>query len=143
MSMYRSIFPSALPAPATVDVPKNPVANTAPDALLPLPSPLATFPTHLIESLFAVLRAYMPNVGDAAARDSLMTQVLYCSGSLGRLGADFSMMLAQLEDDLSQDSTQDQQEWVRLMKKHRVQASRLELLASGVGTTKKDVAQAH
>ncbi|KAF2399611.1 Dor1-like protein [Trichodelitschia bisporula] len=116
VSMYRSVFPSALP---TAD------ARTA-DALLPLPSPLATFPAHLVDMLFDVLRTYLPNVWDRAGKDSLMTQVLYCAGSLGRLGGDFSMMLAFLEDE-------DGTEWIEVMKKHRVQASRLELLASGVG----------
>jgi hypothetical protein len=32
---------------------------------------------------------------------------------------------------------EDEQEWVQVMKKHRVQASRLEILASGVGSGRK------
>jgi len=100
--------------------------------------------------LFETLKEYLPNVTDRAARDSLMTQVLYCAGSLGRLGGDFSMMLALLEDELregeenvigegdddAESEVQEEQkaEWVEVMKKHRIQASRLELLASGVGT---------
>jgi len=57
------------------------------------------------------------------------------------------MMLALLEED-SEDSDSDGEldgeskeggaekklEWIEVMKKHRIQASRLELLASGVGT---------
>jgi hypothetical protein len=54
------------------------------------------------------------------------------------------MMLAILEEDLVVEDAKDQgavtedegERWVRVMKKHRVQASRLELLASGVGTGK-------
>jgi hypothetical protein len=94
--------------------------------------------------LFDTLREYLPNVQDRSARDSLLTQVLYCAGSLGRLGGDFSMMIALLEEDLKTElgdpesatpEGQDaEEEWVEVMKKHRVQASRLELLASGVGT---------
>ena len=143
ISMYKSIFPSALPAPGsdehsapTVKVP----ASVNP--LQPIPSALATFPLHLVDMLFDTLRTYLPNVQDRSSRDSLLTQVLYCAGSLGRLGGDFSIMIALLEDDLraaldDADDTNEEElgeEWVDVMKKHRVQASRLELLASGVGT---------
>ncbi|KAJ5029902.1 hypothetical protein J3E72DRAFT_294193 [Bipolaris maydis] len=92
--------------------------------------------------LFDTLRDYLPNVQDRSARDSLLTQVLYCAGSLGRLGADFSVMIALLEEDLRAELEEDveeseaDEEWVDVMKKHRVQASRLELLASGVGTAR-------
>ncbi|QDS70670.1 hypothetical protein FKW77_001228 [Venturia effusa] len=144
VSMYRSIFPSALPVPGSTD---STTKKGHGDALLPLPSPLATFPTHLVEMLFDTLKMYLPNVRDRSSRDSLMTQILYCAGSLGRLGGDFSMMLALLEDD-EEDSESGEEgedeedmdvedgnrEWIEVMKKHRVQASRLELLASGVGT---------
>jgi hypothetical protein len=144
MSMYRSIFPSALPAPGSEESAPavKPVATSNP--LQPIPSALATFPLHLVEMLFETLRAYLPNVQDRSARDSLLTQVLYCAGSLGRLGGDFSMMIALLEEDLrvelgdgaadESDEQEAEEEWVEIMKKHRVQASRLELLASGVGT---------
>jgi hypothetical protein len=138
ISMYKGIFPSALPAPGSEESAPavHPVAQ--PNSLQPIPSALATFPLHLVEILFDTLRAYLPNVQDHAARDSLLTQVLYCAGSLGRLGGDFSMMIALLEEDLraelEQTNEQDiEEEWVDVMKKHRVQASRLELLASGVG----------
>jgi hypothetical protein len=142
ISMYKSIFPSALPAPGSEESAPDvqPVGQSNP--LQPIPSALATFPLHLVEILFDVLRAYLPSVQDHAARDSLLTQVLYCAGSLGRLGGDFSMMIALLEEDLRAEldaatgDTEDQEieeEWVEVMKKHRVQASRLELLASGVG----------
>ncbi|KAF2832467.1 Dor1-like family protein-like protein [Ophiobolus disseminans] len=143
ISMYKSIFPSALPAPGSEESAPavKPVAPSNP--LQPIPSALATFPLHLVEILFDTLRAYLPNVQDHAARDSLLTQVLYCAGSLGRLGGDFSMMIALLEEDLRaefddpEENTEEhevEEEWVEVMKKHRVQASRLELLASGVGT---------
>ena len=159
VSMYRSVFPSALPVPDSSAADQAPALESASlkgvdsivgDGLLPIPSPLATFTTHLVEMLFETLKEYLPNVTDRAARDSLMTQVLYCAGSLGRLGGDFSMMLALLEDELregeenvigegdddAESEVQEEQkaEWVEVMKKHRIQASRLELLASGVGT---------
>ena len=103
------------------------------------------------DAVAQTLKEYLPNVTDRAARDSLMTQVLYCAGSLGRLGGDFSMMLALLEEELYErdekeiveeeekdaelEGKEEQKaEWVEVMKKHRIQASRLELLASGVGT---------
>ena len=142
ISMFKSIFPSALPAPGSDESAPSasPAVDTSP--LQPVPSALATFPLHLVEVLFDTLREYLPNVQDRSARDSLLTQVLYCASSLGRLGGDFSMMIALLEEDLSTelathgdvDEAGREEEWVDVMKKHRVQASRLELLASGVGT---------
>jgi len=160
VSMYRSVFPSALPVPDSSSPDQLPASksssskeanSTDGDRLLPIPSPLATFTMHLVEILFEILKEYLPNVTDKAARDSLMTQVLYCAGSLGRLGGDFSMMLALLEEELHErdkekvveeeendaelEGKEDQKaEWVEVMKKHRIQASRLELLASGVST---------
>jgi hypothetical protein len=72
--------------------------------------------------LLETLKSYLPNVQDRSSRDSLLTQVLYCAGSLGRLGGDFSMILAFLEE-----SDEDgEEEWVEIIKKHRVLASRLE-----------------
>ena len=57
------------------------------------------------------------------------------------------MMVALLEDDLEdgQDAVNGQAEhdltvepeWVQVMKKHRIQASRLEVLSRGVGTARK------
>ncbi|KAK8190333.1 Dor1-like family-domain-containing protein [Phyllosticta capitalensis] len=147
ISMYKSIFPSALPAPGASGDESNTTANiTGDDQLQPLPSALATFPHHLVELLGETLRKYLPNVQDKSSRDSLLTQVLYCAGSLGRLGGDFGMMLALIRDDLAEDDDtddedEDEEEWVEVMKKHRVQASRLELLASGVGTGRRDSQQ--
>ncbi|KEQ99660.1 hypothetical protein AUEXF2481DRAFT_188283 [Aureobasidium subglaciale EXF-2481] len=156
----KSIFPSALPMPglAVSDI-ASPIGTPAQTptiledpttSLLEVehdkpPSALATFAPHLVDMLFETLRAYMPNMLERSSRDSLLTQVLYCAGSLGRLGADFGMMLALLEDELREENesgdmehiNEDEHEWVQVMKKHRVQASRLELLASGVGSGRK------
>ena len=146
ISMYKSIFPSALPAPGSEEIAPAVKPVTTENPLQPIPSALATFPLHLVEMLFDTLRAYLPNVQDRSARDSLLTQVLYCAASLGRLGGDFSIMIALLEEDLRAELNQSsehrkmedepEEEWVDIMKKHRVQASRLELLASGVGAVK-------
>jgi hypothetical protein len=85
------------------------------------------------------LKEYMPSITDKAARESLLTQVLYCAGSLGRLGADFGMMIALLEEEMAEGNSEDSAfaddpEWAQVMKKHRVQAGRLEVLARGVGS---------
>lgn len=158
LSTYRSIFPSALPVPGSVattsDIPTSPTLTTSPttskdrlvqengnnenaeNGLLPIPSPLATFPTHLVDMLLDTLRTYLPNVRDRAARESLLTQVLYCAGSMGRLGGDFGLITAMLRGEAEEggeEDEEDEEEWVEVMRKHRVQASRLELLASGVG----------
>ncbi|KAH8593308.1 Dor1-like family-domain-containing protein [Bisporella sp. PMI_857] len=118
ISMYRSIFPP----PTQVDVPGR---KKDEDPLQPLPSALGTFPLKLVGMLEATLRKYLPNVKDKSSRDSLFTQVLYCAGSLGRLGGDFGMLLAFLGDD---DEDEDNEEWVEVVKKHRVLAGRLELM---------------
>ncbi|KAI9815589.1 MAG: hypothetical protein M1832_005450 [Thelocarpon impressellum] len=151
ISMYRSIFPSPTAEIGTVGVgsksgPKAGAKPSQADPLQPLPSALSTFPLHLVELLVSTLRRYMPNVKDKASRESLLTQVLYCAGSLGRLGADFSILLALLEEDgsdidgegESQEEADGRMEWAEVMKKHRVLASRLELLASGVSGGSQD-----
>ena len=104
------------------------------DPLQPLPSALSSFPIHLVDLLVDTLRQYLPNVRDKPSRESLLTQVMYCAGSLGRLGGDFSMILAELQD---YDSDDEEDEWVVVMKKHRMLAGRLEVLASSVGGHRK------
>lgn len=110
ISMYKSIFPD----------PAMPQETVVQDR--PLPA-LATFSAHLVSLLMATLKTYLPIVRDKSSRESLLTQVLYCAGSLGRLGGDFSLLLAS--DDEEDD------EWVAVMKKHRFLAGKLEKLASG------------
>ncbi|KAK8056739.1 hypothetical protein PG993_001966 [Apiospora rasikravindrae] len=116
VSMFRSIFP-ANHSSTNVGAAKE----EALDPLLPVPSALSTFPFHLVEMLMETLRIYLPNVKDQTSRDSLLTQVLYCAGSLGRLGGDFGVMLASL--DVGQEQ---EEEWVEVVKRHRVMAGRLE-----------------
>ncbi|KAM6538652.1 hypothetical protein FALCPG4_000517 [Fusarium falciforme] len=105
VSVFKSISSSFAP-PAEHDA----------DPLRLLPSPMATFPLHLVEMLVETLRIYLPTVKDQTSRESILTQVLYCAGSLGRLGADFGMLLASIGVD----------EWVELVKRHRLLAGRLE-----------------
>ncbi|KAI0599308.1 Dor1-like family-domain-containing protein [Biscogniauxia sp. FL1348] len=113
ISMFRSIFP--------VPVPKETPAGEDQDPLQPVPSAISTFPFHLIAMLVETLRTYLPNVRDQASRDSLLTQVLYCAGSLGRLGGDFGILLASI--DVGHDA---EDEWVEVVKRHRHMAGRLE-----------------
>lgn len=150
ISMYKSIFPSSV----TDNVIGEDLASkfksfglkTLPpersvrkdDPLGPLPSALAAFPLHLVQLLAETLKRYMPNIRDKASRESLLTQVLYCAGSLGRLGGDFSMVMALLDDEGSEDADDEDQEeceWVEVMRKHRILAGRLDMLASGVNST--------
>ena len=138
ISMYKSIFPSGLPNPEGGN---DESSNGSADPLLLLPSALTSFALHLVDMLTDTLRAYMPNVADRQSRESLLTQVLYCAGSLGRQGADFGMMIALLEEELNVEAVHEavhgEPEWVQVMQKHRVQASRLEVLARGVGSGPK------
>lgn len=90
--------------------------DDANDPLQTLPSPMASFPLHLVEILLETLHTYLPTVKDQASRESILTQVLYCAGSLGRLGADFGLFLA----------VTGVSEWVDLVKRHRLLAGRLE-----------------
>lgn len=114
VSMYRSIFPNT----------GNQQSDGTWDPFEPLPSTLSTFPLHLVEMLLETLNEYLPIVKDQAARDSILTQVLYCSGSLGRLGGDFGMLLARFGDD--EGGVAKQSEWVDIVKRHRLLSGRLE-----------------
>lgn len=89
------------------------------DPLQCLPPALATFPMHLVQLLTDTLRTYLPNVQDKSSRESLLTQVLYCAASLGRLGGDFSMILTEMSAAY---------EWEEVTRKHRALAGRLEQL---------------
>jgi len=167
ISIYKSIFPASLPEPANPDAPtpKTQLDNDARrpglppvrqpsslllsvepqipnDDLLQLPSALSTFTLFVVDMLIDELRMYLPNIRDQNSRDSLLTQVLYCATSLGRLGGDFGLMLSLLDDDSEGatdhggDDTGDllpDPEYVQIIQKHRIQAGRLELLSSGVG----------
>jgi len=145
VSMYKSIFPSGPDSTTSDDLGLNfkssglksastPQLTTTQqqDPLSPLPSALSTFPLHLVNLLTITLKQYLPNVRDKASHESLLTQVLYCAGSLGRLGGDFSLLLADLgQTDDSDDEENTGGGWVEAMKKHRILAGRLESLASG------------
>ncbi|KAJ4413786.1 hypothetical protein N0V82_008330 [Gnomoniopsis sp. IMI 355080] len=127
VSMYRSIFPAATEAPGEA------TAGGQVDPLEPLPSSLSTFPLYLVDMLVETLRTYLPTVKDQASRDSLLTQVLYCAGSLGRLGGDFGLFLAGL--DLGSEA---EEEWVGVVRRHRQLAGRLESI---VGDAKEKTAK--
>ncbi|CRG92493.1 hypothetical protein PISL3812_09554 [Talaromyces islandicus] len=106
------------------------------DPLQTLPPALATFPIHLVQLLTDTLRSYLPNVRDKSSRESLLTQVLYCAASLGRLGGDFSMILTELEADEEDEESEDGKvdvvrEWEQVMRKHRDLAGKLEQLTQG------------
>ncbi|KAI0839010.1 Dor1-domain-containing protein [Hypoxylon sp. FL0890] len=120
VSMFKSIFP----------VPTNEATSRAGDhdhdPLQHIPSALSTFPFHLIEMLIETLRIYLPTVKDQPSRDSLLTQVLYCAGSLGRLGGDFGILLATI--DVGEEA---EDEWVEVVKRHRLMAGRLESIVGG------------
>ncbi|KAJ5888119.1 hypothetical protein N7495_008160 [Penicillium taxi] len=129
VSLYKNIFVSeqSEPEPAIPGL-KGPDASTPThDSFQRLPSALATFPMHLVQLLTDTMRTYLPNVRDRSSRESLLTQLLYCAASLGRLGGDFGMVLTELsgEEDI-------ECEWEEVMRKHRALAGRLEQLTSRV-----------
>ena len=143
VSMYKSIFPSDSDSTASDDlglkfkslglksVSTPTPATPQHEPLLPLPSALSTFPLHLVSLLSTTLKQYLPNIRDKSSRESLLTQVLYCAASLGRLGGDFSLLLADLGQENNKEDDEDDGEWVEAMKKHRILAGKLESLAGG------------
>lgn len=102
------------------------------DPLQCFPSALSTFPMHLVQLLTDTLRLYLPNVQDKSSRESLLTQVLYCAASLGRLGGDFGMILTELADVEDEEEGENMvYEWEEVIRKHRALAGRLEQLTGG------------
>ncbi|KAI6909932.1 hypothetical protein KC334_g3737 [Hortaea werneckii] len=148
------------PNPDDPSSPHQEAEDQSTDPLHPLPSPLSSFSLHLVSLLRETLHLYLPNLTEKSSRESLLTQVLYCASSLGRLGADFGMVVAEVleaeggegegdredeevgkgEGDKDGDGDEDEggdeneEEWIQIMRKHRIQASRLEVLARGVGS---------
>ncbi|KAJ5748938.1 uncharacterized protein N7511_010634 [Penicillium nucicola] len=106
------------------------------DPLQRLPPALATFPMHLVQLLTDTMRTYLPNVRDRSSRESLLTQLLYCAASLGRLGGDFGMILTELSGGDEGEEEEEEEgvthEWEEVMRKHRALAGRLEQLTSRV-----------
>ena len=131
ISMYRSIFPPPNTTANEQALLKSRGVKEEEDLLLPLPSPLSVFPLQLVGMLEETLQSYLPNVRDRGSRDSLLTQVLYCAGSLGRLGGDFSLLLASLSSSLTDVDEDDNEDWVEVTRKHRVLAGKLELMVGG------------
>lgn len=120
ISVFRSIFP----LPSSSDEAALLNKDRPVDPLRPLPSSLSTFPIHIIGMLLETLKHYLPNIRGKSTRDGLLTQVLYCAGSLGRLGGDFSLVLSFLADDMEDE--EEEAEWVDVLRKHRVLAGKLE-----------------
>lgn len=126
ISMFRSIFPAAAEEVDAATAKKGSSSDL--DLLQPLPSSLSTFPLHLVSVLLDTLKKYLPNIQDRGARDSLLTQVLYCAASLGRLGGDFSLVLTFLEGEAGGEEGGEMEEWVEVIRKHRVLAGKLEVM---------------
>lgn len=105
VSMSKSVDASFISSPRSRSKVLDPPSST-----------LSAFPLHLVGLLLDTLRTYLPNVKDQTSRNSIIIQVLYCAGSLGRLGADFGLPLAVLGGN----------EWADLVKRHRLLAGRLE-----------------
>ncbi|KAF8253735.1 Dor1-like protein [Wilcoxina mikolae CBS 423.85] len=135
VSMYRSIFPGALSTPGGTSTPQpqavrpghsrsssslSNLLSEEPDSGPP-PDPVAGFEEHLVAMLVDVLKEYLPKVEERGVRESLLTQVLYASGSLGRLGGEFAGVLAGVEGVFT-----GEEEFVDVVKRQRVLAGRLE-----------------
>ncbi|KAG9787243.1 hypothetical protein KCU88_g2014, partial [Aureobasidium melanogenum] len=107
ISMYRNIFPQDQDDnDTTYSSGQNREDDPSSSLCLSLPPALQSFPLHLVENLVATLKQYLPNVTDPSARESLLMQVLYAANSLGRLGADFSLVIALLDEDEDEVETE-------------------------------------
>ncbi|KAL4991284.1 Dor1-like family-domain-containing protein [Aspergillus falconensis] len=146
VSLYKNIFTSDQSETDTtitglqgidarIKTAQSPQANRKHDPFQILPPALATFPAHFVQLLTETLRTYLPNIQDKAARESLLTQVLYCAASLGRLGGDFSMILTELGDTEEGETESFALEWEEVMRKHRALAGRLEQLTGANPTS--------
>ncbi|DAA78269.1 TPA_exp: Uncharacterized protein A8136_4245 [Trichophyton benhamiae CBS 112371] len=138
VSLYKNIFAPGTLDPATKQQETEEEELSEASMLSRLPPALATFPMHLAQLLAETLEEYLPNVRDKSSRESLLTQVLYCAASLGRLGGDFTMMLSLLsttggtdQDEEDGDETEAVPEWEEAIRKHRILAERLDLLTAG------------
>lgn len=154
VGMYRSIFPNSLPAESTAATSASPTISSPPTFTSRTetlrsrssstlssardeddpeggqpPDPLASFVLHLVGLLTGVLGEYLSGVEDKAGRESLLTQVLYAAGSLGRLGGEFGAMLGVVECFGGGGGGGEGEEWVGVVAKHKVLAGRLETLA--------------
>jgi hypothetical protein len=159
VSLYKNIFaleqadsngtsatthvPNLHPANLKTKAPSKRIITGPGGPFQSLPPAVATFPMHLVGLLSETLRTYLPNVQDKSSRESLLTQVLYCAASLGRLGGDFGMILTELEDigDRKQEGPEGSEErstvpeWETVMRNHRALSGKLEQLTGGAGTS--------
>ena len=99
------------------------------------PDPLASFVLHLLLLLTETLGRYLKTIEERSVRESLLTQVLYAAGSMGRLGGEFGAILGVIEcfgmgdeEQEEKDGDGGEEEWVGVMAKHKVLVSRLETL---------------
>lgn len=110
ISMFRSVF--------------VPQASESTDPLQPVPLGLSTLVLHLVDMLLEPLDSYLPVIRDQSSRDSILTQVLYCAGSLGRLGGDFGLLLFGIGP--RESVAEAEHEWVEVARRHRFLTGRLE-----------------
>ncbi|RKF82337.1 Conserved oligomeric Golgi complex subunit 8 [Golovinomyces cichoracearum] len=130
ITMYRSIFlPASNTEEKTTEDSMNRERALESSSLQPASGILAVFPLYLVNMLAETLREYLPNVTERSSRESLLTHVLYCASSLGRLGGDFSMILSFFSEQNSkngEEGKEESEEWAEIIKKHRMLAGRLD-----------------
>ncbi|KAI5848964.1 oligomeric Golgi complex subunit 8 [Tricharina praecox] len=144
--MYRSIFPgsmspatsaggTATPTPTTTTRPGHSRTSSSLSTALAdddvdgggMPDPVAAYEARLVEMLVDVLRRYLGKVLDKGVRESLLTQVMYASGSLGRLGGEFAGVLVGIEGVFEGEGEDGAEvEYVAVVERQKVLAGRLE-----------------
>ncbi|KAJ2899710.1 uncharacterized protein MKZ38_002903 [Zalerion maritima] len=122
LSMLKNLFPSAA-APLAA---KESAGSSEEDDLRPLMSPMSTFSLRLVDILVETLTRYLGIVKSQTLYDGLVTQVMYCAASLGRLGCDFGIVLSCLGPAASGGG-----KWVESIKKHRALTNRIESMVGG------------
>ncbi|TGZ82985.1 Dor1-like protein [Ascodesmis nigricans] len=131
VSMYRSIFPATSQSSSTSGhIRRSSSMSFAEEIEEPVeqpgPDPVAGFVEALVEMMDETLGRYLPKVTEKSVRESLLTHVLYASGSLGRLGGELAGVLGE-------GVFESEEEFVKVMTRQRALAGKLEALAATRG----------
>ena len=89
MTQYSSIFPSSSEADQDVEQTESSFQHN----LLP------HFSQRVVTNLHAILQQYVPRIEDQAVKNTLLTQILYTSQSLARVGCEFANLVIHLFGD--------------------------------------------
>ncbi|CAJ0868141.1 6149_t:CDS:2 [Entrophospora sp. SA101] len=101
ITQYRAIFSEdsrgggvypTTPTQSSFSIPSTP---SSPWASSPwISSPLINYTIYVLEQLAAVLAEFTAQISDTSSLSSILTQLMYCGMSLGRVGVDFRHLVS-------------------------------------------------